>query len=146
MNMQNSLRCTLAGQWITGLSCWGDLRSHDRHCLTLLDGHFWQWLIFWLITLLFFSSSSKYGWWFYLYFGFSLIRFSRIARENCRKFFEWQRFSTFLSVKEYYSWASGGRIIFLAGIVASTGLIRLSIGKIWSGQLNTVIKKEVVWV
>lgn len=36
----------------------------------------------------------------------------------------------FLSAEEYCCWAVGERIIFLAGSMASTELIRLSVGKI----------------
>ena len=95
--------CTLAAQWIAtlwfSLSSWafllGNLRSCDRHRWILQEGHFWQSVINFLTygTCLFFSS--KFGDDVSLvYFGFSLIRFSRIAREDCRKSFEWH-FSTF---------------------------------------------------
>lgn len=36
----------------------------------------------------------------------------------------------FLGVEEYCCWAFGGRIMFLASSMASTGLVRLSVGKI----------------
>lgn len=98
--------CTLAGEWVAVLwfllSSWaflpGNLRSHDRHRWIFQKGHFWQSVVNFLTygtCLIFFFFPQFADDDSLVYFGFSLIRVSRTAREDCGESFEWQHLSTF---------------------------------------------------
>lgn len=115
--------------------------AHNRHCLTLHEGHFWQVVVDLLTYHLFILILCFFWIWRWRFFCVlqpSLISFLRITIEDCKSGVEWggfgmttlQLFSFLWALRNIVTGASGGWIIFLAGSVVLRRLITLSIGEI----------------